>query len=93
MGDTTPLITAKPDIRCYDFWPHGIDASRHRAYQAMIRAGQITRPKVVINQTTGAAAISYECTVPHEWIREEMGRIARGEREPSEYEQISIEEE
>ena len=71
------MTVVEPDIRCFDFWPRGIEKPKLRAYEIMIRAGQITKPRVVINKSTGAVAVSYESTVPHEWIREEMGRIAR----------------
>ena len=71
------MTEAQPEIRCYDFWPNGITRPKLRAYETMIKAGQITKPKVVINKSTGSMAVSYASTIPQEWIREEMGKIAR----------------
>lgn len=70
------FVPATPDIRCMDYWPHGIPKNKLRAYKVMLDAGQITKPHVLINQKTGSMNVSYASTIPHEWIRQEMGRIA-----------------
>ena len=70
------MTTVEPEIRCSDYWPRGIPKDKLRAYDAMIRAGQITKPHVVVNQATGSMAVTYSSTIPHEWIRQEMGRLA-----------------
>lgn len=70
------MIKVRPTIHCVDVWPGGLGKDKLRAYKAMIDAGQITKRKAIVNQRTGAVLVDYLSTIPHEWIREEMGRIA-----------------
>lgn len=70
------MTTVPPEIPCTDYWPHGIPKTKLAAYQAMLTAGQITKPHVIVNKSTGSMIVSYASTVPQEWIRQEMGRLA-----------------
>ena len=70
------MTIAPPEIPCHDYWPHGIPKSKLKAYQAMLDAGQITKPSVVVNSSTGAMAVSYLSTIPREWLLQEMQQIA-----------------
>lgn len=69
------LTTVKPEIPCIDYWPRGIPSTKLAAYRAMIDAGQITRPRCVVQKATGSCAVSYASTIPHDWLRQEMAGI------------------
>lgn len=70
------MTKATPEIHCVDVWPNGLGKDKLRAYKAMIDAGQITKRTCIINRATGRIMVDYYSTVPHEWIRQEMARIA-----------------
>lgn len=72
------MIKATPDIHCVDYWPDGIPPAKLHAYKAMIEAGQITRRTAILNKITGSVIVDYYSTIPHEWIRQEMAKIAAG---------------
>jgi len=71
------MTEVSPDIHCVDFWPGGIPPEKLTAYKRMIDAGQIVRNTAVVNRSTGAVLVEYLSTVPHDWIRQEMGRMSR----------------
>lgn len=75
------MSEAMAEITCVDYWPHGISRERLGAYKAMMDAGQITDQRAVMNKSTGSVLVQYRSTVPQEWIRQEMARIAEGVKE------------
>jgi hypothetical protein len=70
---------AQPEIHCVDYWPDGIPPHALSAYKTMIDAGQITRRTVTVNRARGSVMVDYLSTIPHEWIRQEMARLSKGE--------------
>lgn len=71
------MTKADPEIHCVDFWPFGIPPRQLSGYKAMINTGQITKRTAVVNKSTGAVLVEYLSTVPHEWIKQEMGKMAQ----------------
>lgn len=69
------MTEAEPHVLCIDYWPHGISNEKRAAYDAMIRAGQITKPRLIHNPLTDAVTAEYLCTVPHEWILDELRHL------------------
>lgn len=70
------MTEAKPEIRCVDYWPEGIPRNKLLAYKLMIDAGQITKPHATGSRSTGAVAVQYLSTIPHEWMRQELAKLA-----------------
>lgn len=70
------MTKAEPHVHCVDFWPSGIPAECLAAYKALIDAGQITKRKAVLSENFGSVAVEYDSTIPKEWIRQELHRIA-----------------
>ena len=66
----------KPFIKCVDYWPEKIQPEKLKIYNQLIKEGQITRPHVVYNRSTGGTYVEYQAIAPHQWILEEMRRRA-----------------
>ena len=68
------MTQVKPFIKCVDYWPGQIPPEKLKIYKQFLKEGQITKPLVLYNRTTGSTAVKYEAIAPHEWILEEMKR-------------------
>lgn len=72
------MVRVKPFIKCVDFWADKIPPEKLAVYKQLIAEGQITKPHVVFNRTSGSTCVEYHSIAPHEWIREEMKRRLKG---------------
>ena len=72
------MTEVKPFIKCVDYWPGEVPEAKLAAYQGMIETGQIQKHHVVCNRKTGATMIEYYSTAPHEWILQELRKMAEG---------------
>lgn len=69
------LEKVPPMIRCSDYWPKKIPQLKLMAYKWLLDEGQITKPEVTYNKTTGSTLVSYLANQPHEWVRERMKQL------------------
>lgn len=70
------MTEAMPGIRCVDYWRDGIPHNKLMAYKCMMDAGQITKPHATGSRSTGAVVVQYMSAVPHEWILQELAKLA-----------------
>ena len=66
------MTEIKPFIKCIDYWPIQIPPEKLKVYEEMIADGQILKPRVIYNRSTGSTTVEYEAIAPHEWIRQQM---------------------
>lgn len=66
----------RPMMPCTDYWKEKIPQQKLLAYKVMIDEGQITKPDVKYNKSTGATLVSYLANQPHEWVLERLKKIA-----------------
>ena len=70
------MTEARPEISCSDYWPEGIPQYKLAVYEAMIRAGQITKPRCIVSRSAGSCLVTYMSAIPHEWLLQEMQQLA-----------------
>jgi len=70
------MTKIEPFIKCVDFWPEQIPPEKLAAYKKMIEEKQIQKHHVIFNQRTGSTTVEYYAIMPHEWVLEELRKIA-----------------
>lgn len=74
--DLISMTTAKPHIRCVDYWPVHIPDICLAAYKDMIESKQISNHHVIFNQQLGSSIVEYDSTIPHVWMIDELRQAA-----------------
>jgi len=68
---------AEPEILCIDYWPpEQLTPAKLRAYQALIRERQITKPRVIYCRSARSTTVEYLTAIPHEWVLQELAQRA-----------------
>lgn len=64
-----------PSIPCLDVWSDGLPEYARRAYDEMLKAGEIKIKKVTLKKSNGTVIVEYLSNAPHEWTLNALRKI------------------
>lgn len=74
-----------PDIECADVWhPGTLSDAAALAYKLLEVQGRIVIQHVEVGRYSERVTVKYLADIPHEWVRELLGRAKREIQETSE---------